>query len=53
MIGLVNIVLSAVGAAATVAGPRMAGLLVMQTLSAVGGVFALAVQARAYTQIAG
>ncbi|MDY6766148.1 MAG: hypothetical protein SVW77_02165 [Candidatus Nanohaloarchaea archaeon] len=51
VIVVINIVLSAVGAAAAVAGPRTVGMLVMQVLSAFGGVFALAAQARAYTQL--
>ncbi|MDY6769623.1 MAG: hypothetical protein SVU88_01485 [Candidatus Nanohaloarchaea archaeon] len=48
----VNIVLGLVGMATSFVFPRIAGLLVMQALSAIGGVFALAVQARAYTQLA-
>ncbi|MDY6762089.1 MAG: hypothetical protein SVY41_03495 [Candidatus Nanohaloarchaea archaeon] len=52
VIALINIVLSLVGAAASIAGPQLVGLLVMQVLSAFGGVFALAAQARAYDQLA-
>ncbi|MFB6294951.1 MAG: hypothetical protein ABEI97_04280 [Candidatus Nanohaloarchaea archaeon] len=51
VIAIINILLSIVGAAASFAGPRIVGLAVMQILSAFGGVFALAVQARAYEQL--
>lgn len=51
VIAIINILLSVVGAVASFAGPRMVGVVVMQVLSAFGGVFALAAQARAYDQL--
>ncbi|MDY6766136.1 MAG: hypothetical protein SVW77_02105 [Candidatus Nanohaloarchaea archaeon] len=53
VIALVNILLGAVGGVAVFAGNPMTGSVVMQAFSAIGGVFALAAQARAYTEIAG
>lgn len=51
VIGIVNVVLSAVGGLMSLAGPEVVGVILLQAFSAFGGVFALAAQARAYTQL--
>lgn len=51
VIAVVNVLLSVVGGFASIAGYRFTGMLLIQALSAFGGVFALAAQARAYEQL--
>lgn len=53
VLGIVNLALMAPGMVLAVAGMQFVGVVVLQALSALGVVFSLAVEARAYTRLSG